>query len=92
VPKFTNSSRTTLDTNQFKALGRFQHTNIIRKAVRLAASKAGLGTIRPHDFRHTNASMLIAKGANIKAVSHRLRHTSIQTTLNVYGHLYLDDQ
>ena len=36
--------------------------------------------------------MLIAKGANIKAVSHRLRHTSIQTTRNIYGHLYPDDQ
>jgi integrase len=91
-PKFTDSSRTTLDTNQFRVLGRFQHANIIRKAIHLAATHAGLGTIRPHDFRHTHASMLIAKGANIKAVSHRLRHTSIQTTLNVYGHLYLDDQ
>jgi len=35
---------------------------------------------------------LIAKGANIKAVSHRLRHKDIATTLNVYGHLYPDDQ
>ena len=36
--------------------------------------------------------MLIAKGANIKAVPHRLRHTEIGTILNTYGHLYPDDQ
>ena len=36
--------------------------------------------------------MLIAKGANIKAVSQRLRHADIGTTLNIYGHLYPDDQ
>jgi integrase len=58
----------------------------------LAGANAALGKIRPHDFRHTHASMLIAKGANIKAVSQRLRHADIGTTLNIYGHLYPDDQ
>jgi integrase len=91
-PIFTDSSQTTLSGIQPKELGHYQHPSNIRRAIHLAATNAGLGTIRPHDFRHTNASMLIAKGANIKAVSHRLRHTSIQTTLNVYGHLYPDDQ
>jgi site-specific recombinase XerD len=36
--------------------------------------------------------MLIAKGANIKAVSHRLRHADIGHTVNIYGHLYPEDQ
>jgi integrase len=91
-PKFTDSSLTALGPYQPKGLGRFQNSDGIRRHIHLAATNAGLGTIRPHDFRHTHASMLIAKGANIKAVSHRLRHTSIQTTLNIYGHLYPDDQ
>ena len=91
-PTFTDSSRTNLIAKQSNEIGWFQYATNIRRALHLAATNAGLVTIRPHDFRHTHASMLIAKGANIKAVSHRLRHTSIQTTLNIYGHLYLDDQ
>ena len=91
-PIFTDSSQTTLIHNQPTKIGLTQFASNIRRALHLAATNAGLGTIRPHDFRHTHASMLIAKGANIKAVSHRLRHTSIQTTLNIYGHLYPDDQ
>ncbi len=89
---FYSSSLTALGPYQPKGLGRFQNSDDIRRHIHLAAINAGLGTIRPHDFRHTHALMLIAKGANIKAVSHRLRHTSIQTTLNLYGHLYPDDQ
>ena len=91
-PTFTDSSQTTLSGYQPRELGQTQSANHVRSRIRLAATYAGLGTIRPHDFRHTHASMLIAKGANIKAVSHRLRHTSIQTTLNIYGHLFPDDQ
>ena len=91
-PTFTDSSQTTLIHSQPTKLGLTQHAKNARSAIHLAATNAGLGTIRPHDFRHTHASMLIAKGANIKAVSHRLRHTEIGTTLNTYGHLYPDDQ
>ena len=91
-PTFTDSLRTALSRYQPRELGQAQNSSHVRDRIQLAATNAGLGTIRPHDFRHTHASMLIAKGANIKAVSHRLRHTSIQTTLNIYGHLYPDDQ
>ena len=91
-PTFTDSSQTTLSGNQPRELGQTQSANHLCSRIRLAATYAGLGTIRPHDFRHTHALMLIAKGANIKAVSHRLRHTSIQTTPNIYDHLYPDDQ
>ena len=91
-PTFTDSSQTTLNYNQPLHLGRPQLSTHIRKVIHQAATNAGLGTIRPHDFRHTHASMLIAAGANIKKVSHRLRHKDIGTTLNIYGHLYPDDQ
>jgi integrase len=91
-PTFTDSSQTTLNYNQPLHLGRTQFATNVRQGIHLAATNAGLGTIRPHDFRHTHASMLIANGANIKKVSHRLRHKDIATTLNIYGHLYPDDQ
>ena len=43
--------------------------------------------IRIHDLRHSHASYLISKNVNIVAVSRRLGHTSIQTTLDTYTHL-----
>ena len=91
-PIFTYSSYPNRSGHQPDQLGRYQYSDIIRKAIQRAATNAGLGQVNPHDFRHTHASKLISEGCNIKAVSHRLRHTSIQTTLDVYGHLYLDDQ
>ncbi|WP_280460153.1 tyrosine-type recombinase/integrase [Nocardia carnea] len=43
-----------------------------------------------HDLRHYFASLLIAKGADIKTVQARLRHASAKTTLDTYGHLWPD--
>lgn len=52
------------------------------------AQKAGVQSIRLHDLRHSHASLLINAGVNVKAISERLGHEDIQTTLNIYGHLY----
>jgi hypothetical protein len=43
--------------------------------------------LRIHDLRHTAASLLIASGANVKAVQSQLGHKSATTTLDRYGHL-----
>ncbi|WP_312507439.1 tyrosine-type recombinase/integrase [Lysinibacillus sp.] len=40
-----------------------------------------------HGLRHTHASVLIYKGANIHSVSKRLGHSDIQTTLDHYSHV-----
>lgn len=47
---------------------------------------------RIHDLRHSHASWLLAQGVPIHVVSMRLGHESIQTTVNVYGHLLPDAQ
>lgn len=39
-----------------------------------------------HGLRHTNATILITSGINVKNVSSRLGHSNIGTTLNVYSH------
>lgn len=49
---------------------------------------AGLPRITAHQARHTYASMMIAAGTDVKALSVVLGHRSISTTLDVYGHLY----
>jgi integrase len=53
-----------------------------------AVAAAGLSPLRFHDLRHTCASLLIAEGAHPKEIQARLGHSSITTTLNVYGHLF----
>ena len=42
---------------------------------------------RIHDLRHTHASWLIAAGEHPKAIQTRLGHSSIQVTIDRYGHL-----
>jgi integrase len=46
--------------------------------------------IRFHDLRHTCAAYMIAKGLHIKLVQQQMRHKSITTTMDIYGHLFPD--
>lgn len=63
----------------------------IDRAVRRARGRIGLPTgFRFHDLRHFYASLLIASGADVKVVQHRLRHASAKTTLDTYSHLWPD--
>lgn len=52
---------------------------------------AGVKQIRLHDFRHSCASLLISKGANITLVAKFLGHSKIDETLNTYSHFYSND-
>jgi len=51
----------------------------------LAAS--GIRKIRLHDLRHTFGSLLIQSGASIVYVKEQMGHSSIQVTVDTYGHL-----
>ena len=59
--------------------------NLSRDWRRFCASKR-LPRVSFHSLRHTHASVLIASGVDILAVS-RLGHSRASTTLNVYGHV-----
>ncbi len=48
--------------------------------------------IRIHDLRHAHAAYLIEMQVPILAISNRLGHEKIQTTMNTYGHLYPNKQ
>lgn len=56
------------------------------------SKKAGVKKIRVHDLRHSHASYLINHNVNILAISNRLGHEKIETTLNIYSHLYKESQ
>lgn len=43
-----------------------------------------------HDLRHTCAAYMIERGFHPKVIQQQLRHSSIQITMDVYGHLFPD--
>jgi integrase len=51
--------------------------------------KAGL-KVRLRDLRHTYASIMLAAGVNVKAISQALGHSNVSITLNIYSHLLPD--
>jgi integrase len=52
-----------------------------------AQQAAGL-QCRFHDLRHTSVALAIAEGAHPKAIQARMGHSSINVTLDRYGHLF----
>lgn len=53
--------------------------------------RAGVRKITPHQIRHTNATIELRAGTNIKLISERLGHQSIKTTLDLYAHTSRED-
>jgi integrase len=51
-----------------------------------ALKRAGLRHLKLHSLRHSYASMLLAEGAPITEVQHRLGHANSAITLRVYSH------
>jgi len=50
-------------------------------------AKSGISKIRLHDLRHTFGSLLLQNGASIVYVKDQMGHSSIQITVDTYGHL-----
>lgn len=44
--------------------------------------------IRFHDLRHSHASLLLKENIPAKYISERLGHSNVNTTLNIYSHIY----
>lgn len=64
-------------------------TDIIR-VKKAAAVAAGLPVCRTHDLRHASATMLLTNGADITAVSKRLGHADVSTTMDIYSHVTIE--
>jgi len=58
-------------------------THVFRKVIH----RAGLEGLRLHDLRHSYASLMLAAGVNVKAISRSMGHTNIGITLDTYSHL-----
>jgi integrase len=53
-----------------------------------ALRRAKLRRIRVHDLRHTAASLMIATGADLAAISRQLGYANVQITLSTYTHFF----
>ncbi len=53
-----------------------------------AAHKDGIVKYTAHELRHVCASLLIASGATDMQVTNQMGHSKIETTKNIYGHLF----
>ncbi len=70
--------------------GHMRQSNFYRRTFKPAVeSTDGIpDAMRFHDLRHTCAAILIDQGAHPKAIQERLGHSSIEVTMDTYGHLY----
>lgn len=69
-----------------------KHTRIVPSQIgdnfKELKEKAGITRqLTFHDIRHTNATILLTKGFNIKVISTRLGHSNIAVTLDTYSHV-----
>jgi integrase len=56
-----------------------------------AATKAGIGHVSSHTFRHTHRSWLDSVGAPVGVQQRLMRHADIRTTMNLYGDAATED-
>jgi integrase len=75
-PLFTRPNGKPLDPNDLR-----------RQILYPALTAAGIRRVRFHDARHTFASLLLQQGESPTYVKDQLGHSSIQMTVDVYGHL-----
>ena len=59
----------------------------VRKVFNKLLTAAKLRRVRFHDLRHTFASLLLAQGESLAYVKDQMGHSSINVTVDVYGHL-----
>ena len=57
-----------------------------------ASHQDGMVKYTAHELRHVCASLLIASGASDVQVANQMGHRKIETTKNIYGHLFAQDR
>lgn len=67
--------------------GKCIYPDTLSQKFRRLIERIGLKHIRLHDLRHTNATLMLEYGVNIKVAQQRLGHASISTTMDIYSHV-----
>lgn len=66
-------------------------TNLKKRCWAVVLEKAKVEHFGIHGLRHFYASQLVAGGENLKEIQEALGHAQVELTLNVYGHLFDED-
>ena len=67
--------------------GPLEGSNVYNRDFLPCLEAAGIRRVTLHALRHTFASLLIQQGASLAYVKEQLGHSSIQVTVDTYGHL-----
>ncbi len=67
--------------------GQALHASTVEHALRRECDWLGLPPLTPHGLRHQHASLLLAEGVSLPAVSRRLGHADPSVTARVYSHV-----
>lgn len=82
---FTNERGALIQQHRSQLYGR-------RQGTRQRTRQGYPDWVTPHDLRHYFASVLIRSGASIKVVQARLGHASAMKTIDIYVHLFADEE
>ncbi|MCL2530038.1 MAG: site-specific integrase [Coriobacteriia bacterium] len=97
TPVVTNELGGATDPNNFSrwrrdffadhGLGYFEHEEIYTDPSGTRhVKRSGYRGYNFHELRHTQATLLIGSGADIKTVQHRLGHSTASLTMDIYAH------
>lgn len=70
------------------AIGEFYDRDTVNRQLKKILTANGMPPLTVHSLRHTNASLMINSGVNIKAVSSHLGHCNISITCDTYSHMF----
>ena len=70
-----------------KADGSYYNPDVFSSKFNRLLKKNGLRHIRLHDIRHTNCTLLLLNGVNMKTMQGRLGHSDYSVTANTYSHV-----
>lgn len=72
--------------------GRLRGGNFSNQCWYPIREKLGLEHVKFHDLRHTQASLMLYAGVDMKIIQQRLGHANFATTADMYAHLMTDSQ
>ena len=68
--------------------GRATQPENVKRALKPMCERANVPLIRIHDMRHTNISLMAAKGVPINVISKNAGHARTSITLDLYRHVF----
>ena len=69
-------------------IGDYMNYGSINEKLKKLLKENDLPCVTVHALRHSNASLLINNGVDLKAVSSQLGHCNINITADTYGHIF----